>query len=192
MQLLLRMHLTFIVGRSLLRHLGECSPDPHSVGTNDPPLLTCWAAVRVRDTQCRGRCNAPDAEGVPGRLHLCPVLVPSSSPSQWEHAIHCCKVYAVRCTADLTLPPGQGDKRVLRRALQLLGLPLSAGRVKRAIQFGSRIGRCALWAGGVCDVRVWGGQGVWVGRGGVWGGRCVERLWGCSIARSMLVSHCGL
>lgn len=42
--------------------------------------------------------------------------------------------------ADLNLPPGEGDKRVLRRALQLVGMPLAAARVKRAIQFGSRIG----------------------------------------------------
>ncbi len=35
---------------------------------------------------------------------------------------------------------GDGDKRVLRAALRRLGLPRAAGRVKRAIQFGSRIG----------------------------------------------------
>ena len=43
---------------------------------------------------------------------------------------------------------GDGDKRVLRAALRWLGLPRAAGRVKRAIQFGSRIGtlvnRCVL------------------------------------------------
>ena len=43
--------------------------------------------------------------------------------------------------ADLRLPPGQGDKRILRRSLELLGLPVTARRVKRAIQFGSRIGK---------------------------------------------------
>ena len=36
--------------------------------------------------------------------------------------------------------PGVGDKIILREALRLLGLPQAAGRVKRAIQFGSRIG----------------------------------------------------
>jgi hypothetical protein len=43
--------------------------------------------------------------------------------------------------ADLSLPPGVGDKAVLRTALRLLGLPQAAARVKRAIQFGSRIGK---------------------------------------------------
>ncbi|MEW5303034.1 MAG: hypothetical protein WDW36_005766 [Sanguina aurantia] len=43
--------------------------------------------------------------------------------------------------ADLTLPAGTGDKQVLRHALTLLGLPEAAGRPKRAIQFGSRIGK---------------------------------------------------
>lgn len=41
--------------------------------------------------------------------------------------------------ADLGLPPGQGDKRVLRACLRRLGLPRAAARAKRAIQFGSRL-----------------------------------------------------
>ncbi|GLI65455.1 hypothetical protein VaNZ11_008836 [Volvox africanus] len=44
---------------------------------------------------------------------------------------------------DLRLPAGQGDKHVLRSALALLGLPRAAARVKRAIQFGSRIGKAS-------------------------------------------------
>lgn len=36
---------------------------------------------------------------------------------------------------------GVGDKHVLRAALASLGLPRAAARVKRAIQFGSRIGK---------------------------------------------------
>ena len=35
---------------------------------------------------------------------------------------------------------GDGDKRILRAALRSLGLRRAASRVKRAIQFGSRIG----------------------------------------------------
>jgi hypothetical protein len=34
-----------------------------------------------------------------------------------------------------------GDKRVLRHALASLGLAQAAARVKRAVQFGSRIGQ---------------------------------------------------
>ncbi|PNH02542.1 PHD finger protein ALFIN-LIKE 1 [Tetrabaena socialis] len=45
--------------------------------------------------------------------------------------------------ADLELPPGRGDKQLLRSALCELGLPQAAARVKRAIQFGSRIGKLA-------------------------------------------------
>lgn len=45
--------------------------------------------------------------------------------------------------ADLTLPPGSGDKLVLRTVLGLLGLPRAGARVKRAIQFGTRLGKLA-------------------------------------------------
>ena len=47
----------------------------------------------------------------------------------------------LHCIADLRQAPGLGDKRVLRQALVKLGLPEAACRVKRAIQFGSRIGK---------------------------------------------------
>ncbi len=40
---------------------------------------------------------------------------------------------------DLTKEPGKGDKRILRRTALLEGLERGALRVKRAIQFGSRI-----------------------------------------------------
>ena len=39
--------------------------------------------------------------------------------------------------------PGVGDKLVLRNALRLLGLPRAAQRAKRAIQFGTRLGKLA-------------------------------------------------
>ncbi|KAK2079960.1 hypothetical protein QBZ16_002355 [Prototheca wickerhamii] len=42
---------------------------------------------------------------------------------------------------DLRQGPGVGDKRVLRQCLVELGLPRAAARVKRAIQFGTRIGK---------------------------------------------------
>jgi asparagine synthetase B (glutamine-hydrolysing) len=40
---------------------------------------------------------------------------------------------------DFSLPPGQGDKRILRLVAARLGLPAASAAVKRAIQFGSRI-----------------------------------------------------
>jgi asparagine synthetase B (glutamine-hydrolysing) len=40
---------------------------------------------------------------------------------------------------DFGLPPGQGDKRILRLVAQRLGMEYASGLVKRAIQFGSRI-----------------------------------------------------
>lgn len=43
--------------------------------------------------------------------------------------------------ADLERPAGEGDKAILRGVAQRLGLVRAASRVKRAIQFGSRIGK---------------------------------------------------
>lgn len=40
---------------------------------------------------------------------------------------------------DFELPPGEGDKRILRLVAQRMGLMTASGLVKRAIQFGSRI-----------------------------------------------------
>jgi len=40
---------------------------------------------------------------------------------------------------DFTLPPGVGDKQILRLVAERLGLEHASGLVKRAIQFGSRI-----------------------------------------------------
>ena len=40
---------------------------------------------------------------------------------------------------DFSLPPGQGDKRILRLVAEQLGLKIASVAVKRAIQFGSRI-----------------------------------------------------
>lgn len=39
---------------------------------------------------------------------------------------------------DLRLPPGQGDKRLLRLAVERVGLSKTGRRVKRAMQFGTR------------------------------------------------------
>lgn len=44
---------------------------------------------------------------------------------------------------DFAQPPGIGDKAVLRDAARLAGLTRAAGRVKRAIQFGSGAAKAA-------------------------------------------------
>jgi hypothetical protein len=38
---------------------------------------------------------------------------------------------------------GEGDKQLLRQILRDMGLPRAASRVKRAIQFGTRLGKLA-------------------------------------------------
>lgn len=47
--------------------------------------------------------------------------------------------WPVQALANLNQPPGEGDKKVLRECLHHLKLHRAAARVKRAIQFGSRI-----------------------------------------------------
>lgn len=51
---------------------------------------------------------------------------------------------------DHRLPPGEGDKRLLRLAAHSLGLANAASRVKRAMHFGSRVAKCSdeLMGGG--------------------------------------------
>lgn len=44
---------------------------------------------------------------------------------------------------DFSLPPGHGDKQILRECLRHLGLPRASERVKRALQFGSRLAKAA-------------------------------------------------
>lgn len=49
-----------------------------------------------------------------------------------------------RSVADAKMPAvGEGDKQLLRRALLMLGLPRASKRAKRAIQFGTRLGKLA-------------------------------------------------
>ncbi len=43
--------------------------------------------------------------------------------------------------ADLTAPPGVGDKKILRMVARELGLLTTSEFVKRAIQFGTRVAK---------------------------------------------------
>ena len=42
---------------------------------------------------------------------------------------------------DMTLPPGEGDKLILREVARTIGVNQCSTLVKRAIQFGSRIAK---------------------------------------------------
>ena len=44
---------------------------------------------------------------------------------------------------DHRLPPGEGDKRLLRLLAHSLGLLKASQRVKRAMHFGSRVAKCS-------------------------------------------------
>ncbi len=58
-----------------------------------------------------------------------------------EEYIHAVLQLPLWLVANLKDAPGQGDKLLLRAALRRLGLPRAAARVKRAIQFGTGIGK---------------------------------------------------
>ncbi|KAL0031491.1 hypothetical protein WJX77_003165 [Trebouxia sp. C0004] len=58
-----------------------------------------------------------------------------------EDYIHAVLQLPLWLVANLKDVPGQGDKLLLRAALRRLGLPRAAARVKRAIQFGTGIGK---------------------------------------------------
>lgn len=51
--------------------------------------------------------------------------------------------HPLHALVDLRSAPGEGDKRVLRECLRQLGMPRAAQRVKRAIQFGSRLAKAS-------------------------------------------------
>ena len=55
------------------------------------------------------------------------------------HVVRCLNKIPLSQICDFSLPPGQGDKRILRLIASRLGLEHASGLVKRAIQFGSRI-----------------------------------------------------
>lgn len=55
------------------------------------------------------------------------------------NVVRCLKGLPLENICDFSLPPGQGDKRILRLVAARLGLEHASGLVKRAIQFGSRI-----------------------------------------------------
>ena len=58
-----------------------------------------------------------------------------------EQVVALLQTMPVERIADMSLPSGVGDKKVLREAARLAGLDTSASFVKRAIQFGTRIGK---------------------------------------------------
>ena len=58
-----------------------------------------------------------------------------------ENLLRAAASISIEGIVDPTMPLGQGDKMALRAVARQLGLPRAAARAKRAIQFGSRIGR---------------------------------------------------
>lgn len=86
-----------------------------------------WARNLGRDGRVLGAC------GTPAACACCPFLEPAL-------CAHVARVPLWR-VADLRLPPGTGDKRLLRTLAAQLGLAHAAPLAKRAIQFGSRVAR---------------------------------------------------
>jgi asparagine synthetase B (glutamine-hydrolysing) len=60
-----------------------------------------------------------------------------------EQVLHEALKWPLESLVDLGMESGVGDKLVLRACLRRLGLPRAAARVKRAIQFGTRLAKAA-------------------------------------------------
>ena len=65
------------------------------------------------------------------------ILTQNSEVNRRENVLSYSHTYYEIC--DLTLPPGIGDKKILRDAAKMVGCEESASLVKRAIQFGTRM-----------------------------------------------------
>lgn len=63
------------------------------------------------------------------------------SPFLDEDFVCAMLAHPVWAIADLSRPPGEGDKACLRAIARQLGLPKAAARVKRAVHFGTRIAK---------------------------------------------------
>lgn len=72
---------------------------------------------------------------------LCNVCREARHPFLDEEYVHTVLQLPLWLIANLKQVPGHGDKRLLRAALRQLGFPKAAARVKRAIQFGTGIGK---------------------------------------------------
>ena len=115
----------------------------------DPTQRQRSPAVREQWLGQMPRCDLPGSEGTP--CFVCPgPCREARHPYLAEDVIATALSLPLHQVADLRLPPGQGDKLVLRRCLLRLGLHRAEARVKRAIQFGSRIGQKSnlSWFGG--------------------------------------------
>ena len=67
------------------------------------------------------------------------------------HVVKLLRELPLQYVCDFDLPPGQGDKRLLRLVASRLGLDHASSLVKRAIQFGSRISH-------LCDSKLYGSR----------------------------------
>ena len=101
-------------------------------------LERLWARNLGRDARVLGACGTPPA------CVCCPFL----EAAVCAHVAH----VALWRVADLRLPAGTGDKRLLRTLAAQLGLAHAAPLAKHAIQFGTRVAR-VLTDGQACSRR---------------------------------------
>ncbi len=62
-------------------------------------------------------------------------------PFMDERVIHFAMTSPLSSLVDFSMPAGEGDKRILRECLRALGLERASRRIKRAMQFGTRLAK---------------------------------------------------
>ena len=127
-----------------MKQLPHCKPVLCAVLTLPADLLDLSACMHhLQKTDCR-RCvinmtGRQNTGSMAPRSYLC--CREARHPFLDEDYIQTVLSLPLWFIANLAEAPGQGDKKLLRAALSRLGLPRAAGRVKRAIQFGTGIGK---------------------------------------------------
>ena len=126
--------------------LGSCNTDAffgHHICEPEHVISSDGGFVRVREPSPACKSSVPSYRQSRPNGKRAKESVPLGFKANSRHMLGLCLLPFLQLLEGWCLAAGEGDKLLLRGALRMLGLPRAAGRVKRAIQFGTRLGKLA-------------------------------------------------